>query len=129
MSYQLNRVHLLICVFAGLVVTGGFVWHIFFEMPRTLFTMAFWISAALVLFYFVGHIVRSYLLAHVFLPPEEEFNFEEDEEYQAFVASLEEQELEPVDVMTEEPAEFDAPLGDPLLDEFDEPMPVLNDTP
>ncbi|MCL2355678.1 MAG: hypothetical protein FWC70_00795 [Defluviitaleaceae bacterium] len=125
MSYQLNRIHLLISVLAGVVIAGAFVWTIFFDMPRHLFTMTFWVSITIVVFYFVGHFVRSYLLTNVFVPLENTYNFAEDEEYQAFVASLENQELGTLDVMTEEPLEIVGAAGfidpvDPLAGEFDD---------
>jgi hypothetical protein len=102
-SYQLNRVHLLICIFAGLVLTCGFVWRLFFEIPSPLFTMAMWVSFAIVFFYFVGHIVRSILISKVFDKPVVHYDLSEDEEYQKFMASLD-SDGEPVEnVMFEEP--------------------------
>jgi hypothetical protein len=121
MSYQLNRAHLLICIFAGLVLCGGFVWHIFFRPSFTLFTMALWVSSAIVLFYFVGKIVRSYLISEVFVPIVDDYNFEEDEEYQAFVASLENNGEEPADVMLDDPLQ-EIPEFDDLNDPFMEPI-------
>jgi hypothetical protein len=67
MSYQLNRSHLLICIFAGIVITSGFVWHLFFSRPFSLFAMALWVCAVIVLFYFIGHFARSILIKHVYV--------------------------------------------------------------
>ena len=120
MSYQLNRIHLLICIFAGLVLTVGFVWHRFFGLPFHLFTMSLWVSFAIVFFYFVGHIVRAILLSQVFLPDAGNYDLSEDEEYQKFMASLEtESEGELADVMFEDPSVIpeEEVLNDP--DELD----------
>ncbi|MCL1878794.1 MAG: hypothetical protein FWF80_08040 [Defluviitaleaceae bacterium] len=127
MTYQINRMHLLICILAGTVISGGFVWFIFFDLPRTLFHMAFWVSLAIVVFYFIGCFVRGYLLANVFLE-DKGYNFEEDEEYQAFVANLEGRMLDPADLMTEEPIEFVDPLeGEEFDDAFSETLIVTEE--
>jgi hypothetical protein len=106
-SYQLNRVHLLICIFAGLVLTCGFVWHLFFGLRFELFTMSLWVSFAIVFFYFVGHIVRSILINRIFVPGAGDYDFSEDEEYQKFLESLESSGESPSDLMSEEPLELD----------------------
>ncbi|MCL2577419.1 MAG: hypothetical protein FWE27_05135 [Defluviitaleaceae bacterium] len=118
MSYQLNRVHLLICVFAALVLAGGFVWLIFFGDPFPLFTMAMWVSAGIIIFYIIGQFARSFLIAKVFVS-EEEYDFSQDEEYLAFMASLENDAGEPTDVMQDDPLqsdEFDDSLDDPFME-------------
>ncbi|MCL1844016.1 MAG: hypothetical protein FWF79_09400 [Defluviitaleaceae bacterium] len=121
MSYQLNRVHLLICIFAALVLTAGFVWHIFFSMPYSLFTMALWVSSAIVLFWCIGHFIRSFLIKEVFVPLEEEYNFDDDPEYQAIMGITPAEQIEfdaPEGVM------FDDPMAaDPLLDYEDSGFP------
>lgn len=121
MSYQLNRVHLLLCIFAGLMLAGGFVYLLFFGLPPTLFTMALWVSSGIVLFYCIGHFVRSFLIQKVFVP-QEEYDFSQDEEYQAFMESLNAEPEPPKDVMLEDPMqmEFDDTLGEPFM----EPMPL-----
>jgi hypothetical protein len=121
MSYQLNKAHLLICIFAGLVLTGGFVWLLFFGSPFPLFSMAMWVSASIVVFYVVGHFARSILIRDVFVP-EDEYDFSQDEEYQAFMESLENDDGELSDVM------FDDPVGPEDLDfedSLDEPFMEL----
>lgn len=131
MSYQLNRVHLLICIFAGLVLAGGFVWLIFFGDAFPLFTMAMWVSAGIVLFYVIGQFARSILIQKVFVP-EEEYDFANDEEYIAFMAKLNGETVEPpTNVMFDDPMqvdamEFDDSLDDPFMEPVDsvEPMSV-----
>ena len=121
--YQLNRAHLLICIFAGFVLTGGFVWHLFFDFPYTLFSMALWVSSAIVLFYFLGLIARSFLISQVFVP-EEEYDFSQDEEYLAFMEGLENKEAELSDVMLNDPLEGGEPMmdyDDSIEDPFMEP--------
>ncbi|MCL1846174.1 MAG: hypothetical protein FWF77_09755 [Defluviitaleaceae bacterium] len=125
MPYQINRVHLLICVLAGTVITGGFVWLIFFDLPHATFRMIFWINVTLVAFYFIGQFARSYLLANVFVPIEDGFNLEEDEEYKAFVAQLEAQGADSIDLMVEEPLELVDPLDDDFIDDFQVPEEAL----
>ncbi|MCL2048943.1 MAG: hypothetical protein FWG87_09465 [Defluviitaleaceae bacterium] len=118
MSYQLNRLHLLICVFAGLVLTVGFVWHLFFGLPFHLFTMALWVSFAIVFFYFVGHIVRSILISQVFNTGVVDYDLSEDEEYQKFMASLEAEGAEaPEGLLLAEPL-----LDETLFEEYVEPL-------
>ncbi|MDR0272534.1 MAG: hypothetical protein LBI27_04370 [Clostridiales bacterium] len=125
MSYQLNKVHLLICIFAGVVLAGGFVWQLVFTLPvpNTLFTMAWWVSLGIVLFYCVGAFARSFLIQQVFVPIEDEYNLAEDEEYQAFVKSLETQN-EPSDVMFDDPLHDLNSYDDSLNDPFMEPLPL-----
>jgi hypothetical protein len=109
MTYRLNRVHLLITAFAGVVLSGGFVYHRFFAMPHTLFSMALWVSSGLVLFYCIGFFARAYLIQNVFVPPPE-YDFSQDEEYLAFMASLENDGAQPP------PEEMQLP--DPMLDDL-----------
>jgi hypothetical protein len=125
-SYQLNKVHLLICIFAGLILAGGFVWHLFFGLSFRLFTMALWVSLAIVMFYFVGHVARSILINKVFVPVNEQYDFSEDEEYKAFMESLENKPVEPDGVMYDDPmqadplASYDDSLDDPLMEPMNE---------
>ena len=70
MSERLNKVHLIISTIAATVVAIGFiVIHVYFE-THGLLLMAMWVSISIVLFYFIGHIVRAFLVTKVF--PEEE---------------------------------------------------------
>ena len=121
MSYQLNRVHLLICIFAGIVLAAGFVWHIFFRLPHSLFTMALWVSSAIVLFYFIGHIIRSVLINQVFVPSED-YDFSDDPEYQAIFGNNQEDNSSPPNVMFDEPLMMDSFDDDELNDPFLESM-------
>lgn len=121
MSYQLNRVHLLICIFAGLVLTGGGVWHLFFGTPSPLFTMVMWVNFGIVVFYCIGQFARSILIKKVFVP-EEKYGFLQDEEYKEFTESLETETTPPTDVMFDDPTQAELEFDDPVM----EPMP-LND--
>ena len=126
MTYRLNRSHLLISVFAGLVFSGIFVYRLFFELPHPLFNMAFWVSLAIVIFYVIGVFARSFLIQEVFVI-EDEYDFSQDEDYLEFMASLEGggEEIEtvemPTDVMLDDPQadpldDYDDPLNDPFMD-------------
>ena len=129
MTYRLNRAHLLISVFAGLVFAGIFVYRLFFELPHHLFDMAMWISLAIVIFYVIGVFARSFLIQEVFVP-EEEYDFSQDEEYLAFMESLENdgEEIEtieaPTDVMLDDPADPFEDYDDSLNDPFIDPVPL-----
>ena len=72
MSYQLNKMHLIICIIAALTITAGFVIHSLLGSPFGLFTMALWVSLVIVCFYFLGHIARHILISRVFMEQEEE---------------------------------------------------------
>ena len=124
MSYQLNKSHLLICIFAGVVLAGGFVWQIFFSFPHPLFGMAMWVSLGIVIFYVIGYIARYILINSVFVRHDHDYDFSQDEEYQSFVASLETQGMEPMDLMTEDPLETMDSYDDTLDDPFMEPVPL-----
>jgi len=119
-------VHLLICIFAGLVLASGFVWHLFFGLAFNLFTMALWVSSGIIMFYFVGQIARSILIKKVFVPVADEYDFSEDEEYKAFVEGLETKVEEPKNVMFDDPMQDSMEFDDSLDDPFMEPM-SLND--
>ena len=118
MSYRLYKSHLLICIFAALMLTGGFVWQMFFSIPIPFIARIIWICSGIVIFYFIGHIARAILINDVF-KRRDEYNFEEDEEYQAFVASLESNEMAPMNVMLDDPIEtvdYDDTLNDPFME-------------
>ena len=122
MSYQLNRVHLLICIFAGLVLAAGFVWRLFSPWPSNLFTFAMWVSAAIIVFYIIGTFVRAFLISKVFVPTEE-YDFSQDEEYQAFMASLNNEAPPAEDVMLDAPIdeiEYDETLNDPFMEPLED---------
>ena len=71
MSERLNKAHLIICTIAAAVIAGGFVAQHVYDVSHGLFTMAMWVSIAIVLFYFIGHIVRSFLISKVFVAADE----------------------------------------------------------
>ena len=71
MSYQLNKIHLIICILAALSITIGFIIRMVVGVPFGLFTMAFLVSCTIVVFYCLGHIARSFLISQVFPPPPE----------------------------------------------------------
>jgi hypothetical protein len=121
MTYRLNRAHLLISVLAALVMTAGFVYRLFFDAPHTLFNMAWWVSFAIVLFYIIGQFARSILIEKVFLPLDMEYDLSQDEEYQTFMANLNDEA--PQNTMQEEPLQMEMVQFDDLLDEpFAEPV-------
>jgi hypothetical protein len=83
--------------------------------------MAWWVSLSIVIFYVIGQFARSILIEKVFMPIEDEYDFSQDEEYQTFMANLNEQYESPEDVMQEEPLEvepleFDDSFDDPLME-------------
>ncbi|MCL1884545.1 MAG: hypothetical protein FWF81_12450 [Defluviitaleaceae bacterium] len=120
MSYQLNKSHLIISILAALVLAAGFVWHRIFGPPFNLFTMAMWVSSAIVMFYVIGHIARNILINKVFLPFDDEYDFSQDEEYQEFMASFDDENAEPSDVMLDDPSV----IGEVFEDSLEEPFMV-----
>ena len=71
MSERLNKVHLVISTIAATIVAIGFiVIHVYGE-THGLLLMAMWVSIAIILFYFVGHLARAFLITKVFVIPEE----------------------------------------------------------
>ncbi|MCL2225588.1 MAG: DUF3311 domain-containing protein [Defluviitaleaceae bacterium] len=122
--YQLNKAHLLICIFAGLVLTSGFVWLIFFGVPFQLFRMAMWVSAGIVIFYVIGQFARSILIEKVFMETDE-FELPPDEEYPEFMESLHDDAENPSDVMYDDPMNSESMKYDDSLDDpYMEPMPL-----
>ena len=74
MSERLNKVHLVISTIAATVVAIGFiVIHVYGE-THGLLLMAMWVSIAIILFYFVGHLARAFLITKVFVIPDESEN-------------------------------------------------------
>ena len=77
MSERLNKVHLVISTVAAAVVAIGFiVIHVYGE-THGLLLMAMWVSIAIILFYFVGHLARAFLITKVFVMPDENEDAEE----------------------------------------------------
>ncbi|MCL2189915.1 MAG: hypothetical protein FWC16_13040 [Defluviitaleaceae bacterium] len=68
-----DKLHIFICMIVAIVVIT-----VCLIRRETLFTMALWTSVAIVLFWFLGNMVRYYIITQVFPPPpEEEFVFDE----------------------------------------------------
>jgi len=86
--------------------------------------MALWVSVAIVLFYFAGRIARSILIDKIFVPVNDEYDFSQDEEYQAFIEGLEQKPEDPVGVMFDDPMAQEIPYDESLRDPFLEPMPL-----
>ena len=72
MSERLNKVHLIISSIAAAIVAVGFiVIHVYGE-THGLLLMAMWVSIAIILFYFIGHLARAFLITKVFVIPGED---------------------------------------------------------
>jgi len=85
--------------------------------------MALWVSATIVLFYFAGRIARGILIDKVFVPVNDEYDFSQDEEYQAFIEGLEAAPMEDLGgVMLDDPVEQEIPYDESLRDPFLEPL-------
>ena len=79
MSERLNKVHLVISTIAATIVAIGFiVIHVYGE-THGLLLMAMWVSIAIILFYFVGHLARAFLITKVFVIPDESEDGEAEE--------------------------------------------------
>ena len=81
MSERLNKVHLIICTIAATVVAIGFIVIHVYDETHGLLLMAMWVSIAIVLFYFIGHMARAFLINRVFVEADESVaeNDEKDE--------------------------------------------------
>ena len=66
MSERLNKIHLIICTIAATIIAIGFIAVHVYDFSHGLFTMAMWVSITIVLFYFIGHLVRAFLINQVF---------------------------------------------------------------
>jgi len=65
MPERLDKIHLLICILAAASVTAAcIIWQ------EAVFWWLLWVSGVIVVFYFIGHIVRSYLMNQVFFTEE-----------------------------------------------------------
>ena len=91
MSERLNKVHLVISSIAATVIAIGFiVIHVHGE-THGLLLFAMWVSVAIILFYFIGHLARAFLVTKVFPLPEEsvcEELFEEGELEEEIMVSV-----------------------------------------
>ena len=77
MSERLNKAHLIISLIAAIVVAIGFIVIHVYDVTHGLLLMAMWVSIAIILFYFIGHLARALLITNVFPVPEEEGDAEE----------------------------------------------------
>ena len=77
MTERLNKVHLIICTIAASIIAIGFIAVHVYDVTHGLFTMAMWVSISIVLFYFIGHMVRAFLINRVFAEDETEVVDEE----------------------------------------------------
>ena len=79
MSERLNKVHLVISSVAAAIVAIGFILiHVHTE-THGLLLFAMWVSIAIILFYFIGHLARAFLITKVFPVPDESEENETDE--------------------------------------------------
>ena len=76
----IEKLHLLICIFAAIVITAAFL---IIRQGAPLFTSALWVSGTIVVFYFVGCAVKDFVVNRIFPEwlEEEEEKKEEDSEF------------------------------------------------
>ena len=112
MSERLNKVHLVISTIAAAVVAIGFiVTHVYGE-THGLLLMAMWVSIAIILFYFIGHLARAFLIAKVFIMPDE------DEEAETLESVYESQSQDEIMVSVDTEMPEDTMTHAPGLDEI-----------
>ncbi|MCL2605030.1 MAG: hypothetical protein FWD90_11185 [Defluviitaleaceae bacterium] len=70
---RFNKIHLMACIVAAASVIAACIIR-----GETLFTMASLASAAIIIFYILGNLVRYYIVTRVFPPPPEEGEANED---------------------------------------------------
>ena len=80
MSERLNKVHLIISTIAATVVAFGFIVIHVYGVTHGWFLAAMWVNIAIILFYFIGHVARAFMITKVF-PISEEGEDEDDEEF------------------------------------------------
>ena len=122
MSYQLNKSHLIICIVAALVITAGVVIHYLMGNPFTYFNMALWVSLIIVIFYFVGHIARHFLISSVFVLPEEEGLLDGEMESEAEMEVTEEALEGVMEYSSVEPEMIEYELTGDTFDDTDNEM-------
>ena len=59
----IEKLHLLICIFAAIIITAAFV---IIEHGEPLFRSALWVSSTIVIFYFVGCAVKDFVVNRIF---------------------------------------------------------------
>jgi hypothetical protein len=67
LSYQLNKLHILIILFAASIMTGICIYNYIYRQI-TFFEMTLLVSVTIVCFYILGVFVRAYLIQRVFPP-------------------------------------------------------------
>jgi len=67
LSPRLNKSHLIISILAAVVILAGFVAQTLIGDASYPFRVAMWVSIAIVVFYFIGTIIRYYLISQVFM--------------------------------------------------------------
>lgn len=100
MSKPLEKLHLYLCTISAVIVTIACI-----IVGATLYWMAAAVSVTIIMFYFIGQVVRFYLSTQVFPAEEveeledemeEEMEIDELEDYESS-DELEDEELEPVE--------------------------------
>ena len=72
----IEKLHLLICIFAAIVITAAFL---IIRQGVPLFESALWVSGTIVVFYFVGCAAKDFIVNRIFPEWLEEEKKEEDE--------------------------------------------------
>ncbi|MCL2203224.1 MAG: hypothetical protein FWB88_04735 [Defluviitaleaceae bacterium] len=68
-----DKLHIFICMIVAVVIIT-----VCLIRQESLFIMAMWTSIAIVFFWFLGNLVRYYIITRIFPPPEiEEINYDE----------------------------------------------------
>ena len=108
MSPRLNKSHLIVSVLAAAVILAGFVTQTLIGEASYPFRVAMWVSIAIVTFYFIGTIIRYYLISKVFMIDLEPIDDGELEQLDvdAFDESFDESDG------VQETMMFEAPVGD-----------------
>ena len=63
MPIIIEKLHLLICIFAAIVITVAFL---IVKQGSPLFESALWVSGTIIVFYFVGCAVKDFVLNRIF---------------------------------------------------------------
>jgi hypothetical protein len=64
---KLDKSHLIIAVFAAVVMLSGFIIQNLIGMQNYPISIVMWVNIVIVLFYFLGIIIRYYLIKSVFM--------------------------------------------------------------
>ena len=120
MSERLDKIHLVISTIAAAVIAIGFIVIHVYGATHGLLIFAMWVSLVIILFYFIGHLARAFLITKVFPTPDEESELEElykeIELGEEIMVSVDMEE--PEGTMMNVPESEDAPVnGSALADE------------